>query len=50
MRLGRIIGLATLGYTAYKAYQSYSRTHPATPRMGGSSASRFGSLRRGGAT
>lgn len=26
MRLMRMIGLATLGYSAYRAYQSYSRS------------------------
>lgn len=30
MRIGRIIGLATIGYSVYKAYQNYSRTGSVT--------------------
>ena len=36
MRIGRLIGLATLGYSVYRAYQSYSR----------SSSSAMGTTRR----
>lgn len=49
MRLMRMIGLATLGFSAYKAYQNYSRRGSGNLSAGPSSGrGRFASLRRRG--